>query len=544
MGRHRSQDSKDGSSRKRRRHHSSSSSTGDGDKNKRQEERVKQLERELEQMRSSSRSLSLEQSAQPRQVNLRPGDELLIPIFEPTNDEVSIEQWVTNVDEIAKQFDWDERCILRLIVSRLQGYAKQWYDLRPRIAASWTEVKTELIAQFRKPLPFAKLYQKAGSYEVRPGQNLGDYCFQKVNALRKLKLNIPDEHIIDMVIDGVKDNVLARTIRAARQTTVSGLQNYMLSLGRIPGKFERKSEVKSRFQEGGSKKGIEQQKRGDKTTETRGKQENKANNACYKCGKQGHFKRECKELNVKSANDSKSEIHEVGDRRKPVDNMYVCSVRANGHKVKALIDTGSVCTLVQPSLVNKLAVATYTMNERILRGFAGGALIVSECVKIELQVKEATASVDAVVVPDLHLEYECVVGRDFIDQEHVVMIKKHGKLIIKQVSSKQQKEDILAVNGVEVLTDDTQKIQMGELDEKAQRDCEELLQEYDDCVSSALCNLGKTDAAYMKIKCITESPIVYRPYRLSEFERGILREMIQELLVKLFANQIHLMLVQ
>lgn len=45
--------------------------------------------------------------------------------------------------------------------------------------------------QFRKSIPFAKMFTKAAIYQAAPGQKLGDYCFKKLDKIRKLNVNIP-----------------------------------------------------------------------------------------------------------------------------------------------------------------------------------------------------------------------------------------------------------------------------------------------------------------------------------------------------------------
>lgn len=46
---------------------------------------------------------------------------------------------------------------------------------------------------------------------------------------------------------------------------------------------------------------------------------------------------------------------------------------------------------------------------------------------------DAVAQVDAIIIPDDHLVYDIIVGRDFLEQEHVVVIKKRNKVIFKQL---------------------------------------------------------------------------------------------------------------
>ncbi|KAL0892669.1 hypothetical protein ABMA27_014390 [Loxostege sticticalis] len=61
-------------------------------------------------------------------------------------------------------------------------------------------------------------------------------------------------------------------------------------------------------------------------------------------------------------------------------------------------------------------------------------------------------------------------------------------------------------------------------------DLNKLLIEFADCFSSGLRDLGFTNAAEMEIKLNDSEPVVYRPYRMSHSERGLVREMVQEML--------------
>lgn len=200
MGRHRSrhESDRDRSIRKKRRRSSSSES-----ESKRREERFKRLESTVE---------SLDRRSYTKGSCIHNGDELTIPLFDPSKDDVVIEKWIESVDDLAAMHDWDERAIMRLIPGRLKGHARQWYDTRPRVAVTWRETKEALMQQFRKSVPFAKLFKEAALYESNPGQALGNYCFQKLSKMRRLDIDIPDKYLIDAVIGGITDENVARTI--------------------------------------------------------------------------------------------------------------------------------------------------------------------------------------------------------------------------------------------------------------------------------------------------------------------------------------------
>lgn len=62
---------------------------------------------------------------------------------------------------------------------------------------------------------------------------------------------------------------------------------------------------------------------------------------------------------------------------------------------------------------------------------------------------------------------------------------------------------------------------------EARQQCTKLLQHFRDCISFSITDLGKTDAAALNIRCTSDVPVVYRPYRLAE---SVVRKMIHELL--------------
>lgn len=76
-------------------------------------------------------------------------------------------------------------------------------------------------------------------YESSPDQTLGDYCFQKLNKLRKLDIAIPNKYIIDAVIGGITDVTIARTVHAAQVNDANELYAYMTVLGDVVSKVEK-----------------------------------------------------------------------------------------------------------------------------------------------------------------------------------------------------------------------------------------------------------------------------------------------------------------
>lgn len=167
--------------------------------------------------------------------------------------------------------------------------------------------------------------------------------------------------------------------------------------------------------------------------------------------------------------------------------------------------------------------------DRVLRGFAGQVATSNQSTLCQVKIMDAAAQVNAIVIPDSHLIYEIIVGRDFLEQKHIVTIKRGNKLIFKQLSAINGNENIIDVNFTDMRKDDTIVIRTGAINEEAKRQCKTLLRDFKDCISFSIKDLGKTDATSLSIRCTSDMPVVYRPYRLAENEKRVVREIIREL---------------
>ncbi|CAH1967041.1 unnamed protein product [Acanthoscelides obtectus] len=152
-----------------------------------------------------------------------------------------VDKWLDKVDRLAERYHWDDDAILRLISGRLRGNARQWYEENVDYDSSWDEIKRSMSQHFRKSVPFSKLFKDAANYDAAPGQNLGDYCFKKLSKLRALNIQIPDPYLIDAVIGGIRDENIARTVRAAQHTDANALYAYLNTVGEMPQEKKKSS---------------------------------------------------------------------------------------------------------------------------------------------------------------------------------------------------------------------------------------------------------------------------------------------------------------
>jgi hypothetical protein len=91
-----------------------------------------------------------------------------------------------------------------------------------------------MVKQFSKPIRFAKLLREAALYETHEGQDLSEYCFNKVDKLIAPQLKIPETFLVDAVIGEITDEGIARTAKVSRFQNTNELYAYLSAIGRMP----------------------------------------------------------------------------------------------------------------------------------------------------------------------------------------------------------------------------------------------------------------------------------------------------------------------
>lgn len=138
-----------------------------------------------------------------------------------------------------------------------------------------------------------------------------------------------------------------------------------------------------------------------------------------------------------------------------------------------------------------------------------------------------SATVNAIVLGDEELMHDIIIGRDYLDQKHVLLIKRQDDIILRTLPNMKYNdiEETMTVSVNIGFTND--EVVIGEIQDADKVKLLELLNKSAECVSTN--KLRKTDLVAMKIKCVSDVLIVYRPYRMPEVEKAIARDLIQVL---------------
>lgn len=221
-------------------------------------------------------------------------NEKILPEFDPELKNLSASDWVQKIDTCGEMYDWDSKTKLYLGILKLRGNAKLWHDELQNSLLTWEVFSLAIVRQFPGEESFGKLMEDAVNYKSSPGQDLQAYCFAKLGKINKLKLELSEEKMADLIAQGIHDESIRTIVLAARNKSVAEL-NKCLSV--FPNPDESKDVKDLKFAKV-VKRSFSRYTGSDKS---------KINNddGCYKCGKRGHIKRFCPDF--KEYNSSKDQ---------------------------------------------------------------------------------------------------------------------------------------------------------------------------------------------------------------------------------------------
>ncbi|XP_065204065.1 uncharacterized protein LOC135834153 [Planococcus citri] len=218
-----------------------------------------------------------------------------VPVFNPSNADHDIEKWLEKVDELSVVYSWTPAMTINAATSKLAGYAKKWYDGQETFIHTWDEWKELLTDAFQSNKGRYQRMLELMARKKKLNEKFADYYYDKMILLVAAK--IPDEvDQVDFLIGGIPDKTTRDSARQGRYKTPLKLLKYLNSI-------EEPSVPSTSTNDSQSKHVPSAPRTSHPQSDAR-----KKNIECHKCGKKGHYARECEKESRQPRNEKKDDV--------------------------------------------------------------------------------------------------------------------------------------------------------------------------------------------------------------------------------------------
>lgn len=456
----------------------------------------------------------------------------VIPEFDPLVD--NVDMWINVVEANARAFGWSDSMIKYQALQKLRNTAKTWLDSFQKNKTRWTtwkwkEWRNTLSDTFQVHRNMFQSLRELIDAKPVANQSLYEFFFQQKSKIDRLQLGFREQDIISIIVGSIGDSQISVAAEAGNFRYCDDLASLLHGKTYTPTKTEM---LQTNFKYPSRPTLFENYNTSSKfDLKIEPSTSNNRILTCYRCGEVGHRRNQCPVKDIvkcsscskvghlekacKSKSKTKNEI-EVKLISNPLTKQkFYKDILLHNHKCKAFFDMGSDCSLITNITVNQFGMQTFPLNTPInLTGFTSELYAqVEQAVITKIKVDSVELTITLYVIDTLS-NCDILIGRNFTENKSIMYTRLGDKLTFQSV-------ELLNVCAVSTFNNSSP-------------DHEQLLKttlsKYPLCVSRDLSDLGKTSCVELEIQLTSNKPIYQRPYRMSESERAITREITNDLL--------------
>ncbi|XP_024889023.1 uncharacterized protein LOC112465625, partial [Temnothorax curvispinosus] len=403
------------------------------------------LRRENDMLRTSPRNNLSTVSRTP--LNIKNVCEILSE-YDGAGDD--FERWKTQVNLLRDTYELDENAAKILVGSKLRGKAADWYSsMAEHLSMRVDRLLEKMGAMFDQPMSRLERKRIFENRVWKRNESFSDYCHDKI--IKENKVPIPEEEMVEYIIDGIPWKALKNQARMQSFSTVHELTKAFRRITlEAPDTFQAHREASSpknmKLKTASPKEALG----GSPKPKTKGLVR------CYQCDEVGHYAKDCptaKEKHKKTSKDKKTErgnkkaerqvnlvdgteqsaseksesesddqpeendkIHFVDTHEELRDEFQrVAILRVRGGapvSCTVRIDTGCPITLIQESVINIKDLKPAGQEWNRYHGINNSKLLVKGVIKANLTMDGCSKSVSIGVVSDNTMSIPLLIGRD------------------------------------------------------------------------------------------------------------------------------------
>ena len=477
----------------------------------------------------------------------------IIPEFDPLKDDINA--WLSIIQSYAKTFVWSDEMTRYQALNKLKGSAKVWYDSLLRTDSEWPlwkwkNWKRKLMGSFQIRRNMFELLKDIIDKKPNENQSLYEFYFEQKCKIDRLSLDFSEQDIISIIVGNIGDCGIGASIEASNFITCDSLASFLH--GRVY-KPKTAKQISSGLRDNSQPKptshtqpansqsiglsgtsstpsasqtvppsilqdlGQPLNRRPIKCYSCGGnhKRNQCDSNKCGYCGKRGHLESVClyKKNALKPEKQETKFITTPDPRNKFLKQVYI-----NDFEHVAFIDTGSSCSIISETLVNKHGLdSTLLPSPVLLQGFSRqNSKSVTHKITVNLKIDSVNLTgVDFYVLDDL-ADCDILIGRNVTESTNL-MYSRVG--------------DVLRFDYAKPFTEFCNNLKDIKINaDTYHNELIALFTNYRDCIATSIKELGKVKNYEMEINVTTPQPIQCRPFRTSHADRKVIREIVNELL--------------
>ncbi|CAG9135605.1 unnamed protein product [Plutella xylostella] len=480
--------------------------------------------------------------------SVRSNQHFYISNFDPSLHDIEV--WCNEVDQAKVINGWSDNECLSRIGNCLKGNARLWLNEWSTTDRSWSNFKREFKPLCPKNLDVADILFSVMSTNSDNYSTYADYARRSLLRLRIVK-GLSEDLIAAIIIRGIMDPQIRAAATNAKLMPCDLVDFFSIyvkpsvkeprvktgSADAKPKRFDNTR--KRRFEEGKcfncGLAGHRQDRCHKRTRIERNEQLPTNSNSgqsntstlplhksdpCSFCKKPGHRVESCF-AKLKSEARNKNNVNFCRENIIKGNNDVVVAV-IQGVPTDILIDSGSTISLISTSLLKHFDCVRRPAF-RVLRGIGGQEIESTYYVTLPIEFDEITMEVDLFVVAAEYMNTPVIIGTDVLNRNGVTYVRTSERQYIRHEDRSPAKVFVIEADAqvpvkTTLLDDDFERLKV-------------LINEFSDYFITGTANTT-VNTGSMCIRLNSDTPVKYRPYRLSHSETLRVREIVKDLLDK------------